>query len=404
MTQRFKEYLSKYQSRGFTCFSFKMDPCTYSEEKQKYIKGNLHCPKGWQNKSEFGEYKSSHNVLAIRLDSKLMVLDIDNVDDWKAFLLYHGHDISEFKDIPQDSTPNQGIHYYFKSNENFSKTMIKFLDLNGRKLDKDLLSGSTQMVFVEPSYLITQDHTKLTYNWKKSIIDNDLPPLPTWFENHLQSKKDTLLPKSQVETFKKLEQSHIDLFKSNLDNSIFQEAQYLLVPDQTRRYGITLPKGKAWHCFVCKRKHLKNSNRPFLYFSNDESLWYSCRGKGSCIKVISSDKFDLQIAKDKYEQGSPVFMEYLNGFLAKVTDLNNIWYCFRSCTKSAWIIRRKKDTRGALEHQSFTLKDEKLVQIFEYWIKQSSIYTFKTIVLDPSFVGDIPGEKLNLFKGFKATI
>ena len=242
---------------------------------------------------------------------------------------------------------------------------------------------------------------------EKKQLENDLPPLPTWFEKHLDSKKDTLLPKSlnqQFKSFPNLEQSHIDLFKSDSRfNPIFQKAQYSYIPDQTGRYVITLPKGKAWECIVCKRKHQKNSNRPFLYFSNDESLWYSCRGKGTCIKVISNDKFDLQIAKDKYEEGSPVFMEYLNRFLAKVTDLNNTFYCFRSCTKSPWIIRRKKDTREALEHQAFTLKDGKLVQIFEYWIKQSSINTFKTIVLDPSFVGDIPGDKLNLFKGFKAT-
>jgi hypothetical protein len=100
---------------------------------------------GWQKKNKFSEYKSSHNILAIRLDSKLMVLDIDNVDDWKAFLLYHGHDISEFEDIPHDSTRNHGIHYYFKSNQNFSKTMIKFLDLNGRKLDINIQQLTKQM-------------------------------------------------------------------------------------------------------------------------------------------------------------------------------------------------------------------------------------------------------------------
>lgn len=94
--------------------------------------------------------------------------------------------------------------------------MIKFLVLNGQKLDIDLLSWSNQMVFVEPGYLITQDRTKLTYIWRKSILNNDLPPLPSWLENHLYIKQDTLLPDSlnqQAETFKRPEQGHVDLFK-----------------------------------------------------------------------------------------------------------------------------------------------------------------------------------------------
>ena len=125
--ESFPDYLRDYREKGFTCFTFKMEPSVFNEGKQKHIKGKMHPPSKWQQSENFNHhcYQNDHNMLALRLDNFISI-DIDNIQHWELFLQVHGHSLNEFDNVPQDRTPNKGIHYMFATNQNVQKSRMKF--------------------------------------------------------------------------------------------------------------------------------------------------------------------------------------------------------------------------------------------------------------------------------------
>ena len=65
-------------------------------------------------------------MLALRLDNFISI-DIDSLEHWELLLQVHGHSVSEFENVPQDRTPNKGIHYMFAPNEEIQRSSIKQL-------------------------------------------------------------------------------------------------------------------------------------------------------------------------------------------------------------------------------------------------------------------------------------
>lgn len=127
------------------------------------------------------------------------------------------------------------------------------------------------------------------------------------------------------------------------------------------------------------------------------------------VPVGEDESLSIQKARDLFAKPRRL-LNYLNNYFAKVTDENTIWYCCRRRPCDPWIWRSKRSTLEALEHVGFVLnlgkgKKKKVTQIrlFDWWVRQFDITTFKRMVLDPSYVGDKPGEELNMFRGFQAT-
>jgi hypothetical protein len=270
--------------------------------------------------------------MALRLDQKMLVLDIDNMDHWKLFLANERRSIEDFKSIPQDVTPNGGIHYIFSSDDRFKKTKIKALNIKNddnklQKLEIDLLAGSDRMVFVEPSFLKTEDGSHLKYTWKKNITDDYLPDIPEWLALELQRSAldEKEKPQKKSKTRSSLKQEHIDLFKkSNIfDPTVFENATFCLESDSKGRFPIDLIKGISWDCTVCNKKHINNSNRPFLYFSDDKTLWYCCRGEGTSVIVSKLPKGIIGINPD-FDGGTQSFAELFSKSFLHISFILNI--------------------------------------------------------------------------------
>lgn len=71
----FKNYLKTYRNKGFTCFSFKMESSQYNLEKQKYVKGKINAPRGWQNKATFDDipYTTSRTIVLFNFIESLIL-------------------------------------------------------------------------------------------------------------------------------------------------------------------------------------------------------------------------------------------------------------------------------------------------------------------------------------------
>lgn len=121
-------------------------------------------------------------------------------------------------------------------------------------------------------------------------------------------------------------------------------------------------------------------------------------------ETISAKKAQAIFANGK---GADKLVQYLNNYFAKVTD-GAVWYCYRHTKKDPWLWRGKADTMNALEHLTFTywvsptMSSE--VNVFRWWCSKPTMRTYKRLVIDPSYIGEKPGEELNLFRGFKAKL
>lgn len=152
---------------------------------------------------------------------------------------------------------------------------------------------------------------------------------------------------------------------------------------------------------VLTQLNLKNSKNDET--ENDDDSDDSDDGKDVTDDGVT---YSNDVARSLFPKSAEL-LNYLNRHFAKVTDSETVWYCFRRRTTDAWIWRGKATTAQAVSHLGFTKRVGKKwlsVGVFDWWSKQYDITTFKNLVMDPSHVGDIAGEAVNLFRGFKAKL
>ncbi|KNC97210.1 uncharacterized protein SPPG_07597 [Spizellomyces punctatus DAOM BR117] len=101
-------------------------------------------------------------------------------------------------------------------------------------------------------------------------------------------------------------------------------------------------------------------------------------------------------------------IRYLNNFFTKITEEDTALYCYREKRSDPWICRTYKNTSSALSHLFLHSIDKNgkgvIISLFDQWAGSQRIITYKKVVFDPSYIGDIPFKEINLFKGFQATL
>ncbi|KAI9007408.1 hypothetical protein BC832DRAFT_539542 [Gaertneriomyces semiglobifer] len=141
----------------------------------------------------------------------------------------------------------------------------------------------------------------------------------------------------------------------------------------------------------------------------EEDPWAEYVNKPNDIHVDADKELSVQRAQEIFDKRPADLIGYLNHYFAKVTNETSVMYCYRDTPSEQWIIRKKNETRAAKDHYNIQVPDKRsrvktTVSLFSLWDKHPYMMTLKNIVMDPSFIGDKPHSKLNLFRGFQATL
>ncbi|KAI9090291.1 hypothetical protein DFS34DRAFT_143473 [Phlyctochytrium arcticum] len=282
------------------------------------------CPIGkWSNGSyifekDFKKREQADCNLSLIINDQYMVIDVDN----RAPSIKNKSDkysertgIEDFQELVEQNehlpstlsvtTPSGGKHYYFSLSGSDEEAQLKnwavCMTLNDKLIAVDVRKQGG-CIMCPPSKkkakLYTWDDTNLEYK-------KEMAPLPKWIlDNILTTMKKT--------------KKHFELqqFTANpVDNTIlndedvilFKESEYyqdhFQIDKSANRNNIFLITAtKPYECKVCKRKHVKNSNHPFLVRHNGV-LRFVCRsGKGNNV-VVDKDylamwnAFDDKVAK-----------------------------------------------------------------------------------------------------------
>ena len=121
--------------------------------------------------------------------------------------------------------------------------------------------------------------------------------------------------------------------------------------------------------------------------------------------VMPDEEFDLAKAARIYENcGRATFINYVNNYFCKITEDENALYGSRRTTTSRWLVRNESTFRSAYSHLNFaTKKDGKDICVsIRDCVHDPRIRRFRRIEFDPTHVGDLEGEYINKFRGFKA--
>ncbi len=122
------------------------------------------------------------------------------------------------------------------------------------------------------------------------------------------------------------------------------------------------------------------------------------------MELEPSEKISRKAAQKIYnQQGHKGLVAYCNNFFAKVTHELTSWYCYRDSPGDAWLIRCRSVTRESFDHLKIKRgKDLSPKCVFDMWLSEPDMLTYKHIVMNPRQIGDTPFGDLNLFHGFKA--
>ena len=120
-------------------------------------------------------------------------------------------------------------------------------------------------------------------------------------------------------------------------------------------------------------------------------------------EVEENECFDAEKAIELYDVGIDTFIFYMNHFFAKVTHEGTIWFIFRDTIKHQYLLRTEKITIAAYKEYKVLFEKRKM-SIIDVWSSCHGMKKFKHIIFDPSYIGSISDENLNLYTGLKAKI
>ena len=178
-------------------------PITVKQQKNKndVWKKKLIMPNGWQNYTLKQTHKitTKHNGLAMVTgkSSNIIVIDVDNREHWKQFLIDNKQ--KEPKTVKAKSGSG-GIHLYFKYNEGYKdiKSNTCCFDKN---YDIDIRTNGGCIIMPPTSYFNNNTDEQTSYKWLKSIATTEPLEFPKWMANLIQNKsKKTKKTKKVKET------------------------------------------------------------------------------------------------------------------------------------------------------------------------------------------------------------
>ncbi|TPX54301.1 hypothetical protein PhCBS80983_g05977 [Powellomyces hirtus] len=325
---------------------------------------------------------TTNPLLGILVSSDFIVIDIDNKPpavNGKTGMYSEQTGVSDFdtlvaqnEHLPMTlavSTPSGGKHLYFKRSGAAGEDQIKnwagCMTFNGK-----LIAVDTR---VKGGYFMCPPSRKGmgVYSWMEQDtlgMRTPLAPLPKWIlENilrtmdknkpHFWLQKDlhTISPVDNEE----IEGPHIALFKQS---EWYQPSFQFSKPDHLNRINVTATA--PYHCQICQRDHVKNSNHPFLV-NRQGTLRFICRAgrdssghgfwrdiKANCHPDEGS-RVSLSAMQQLYDKESrpanqPRLVAYLNNFLCFI-EISTPIYGHRHTVESPWVFQKSQETKALFD-------------------------------------------------------
>lgn len=237
-------------------------------------------------------------------------------------------------------TPSGGKHYYFtlcnREEETSLKNWQSCMTLEGKLIAIDIRKKGGY-VMAPPS-----SRNGLQYRWTTEIgFKAPMAPLPRWILQNICNtmKKHPKHFERQVYTCDPSANGDI----SNGDIELFKSSEYWqdcfsVTPSPNMSNVIRITARAPYHCDVCEREHVSNTNHPFLV-RNHGKLRFVCRPGKGFNKIIEADFARLLADFDRatrrlIETGdisdraiSELFNETLNGTVLS-TAKENVWLMF----------------------------------------------------------------------------
>lgn len=301
--------------------------------------------------------------LGLLVSSDYIVVDVDNkppaVKGGKHYSLETGLD--DFNRLCQleetlpvtltANTPSGGKHYYFaftgKPGETELKNWTACMTLNENLIAVDIrVKGG--YVMCSPSKKPTGKYTWATSNEYKV----EMAPLPNWILKNIldATKKNNTHFESQRFTKEPLLNFDLDTEDiTRFKKSEFWQDCFKISgqPDANNIYRITATK--PYDCAVCERRHVKNTNHPFLV-KNRNQLRFVCRpGAGNNV-VIEPDWIQI------WEDFNPVYNDIVRRL--DYTDHSIAEVLFQEI-KDTVIATAKMEVWMIYEQETGVLREEK---------------------------------------------
>lgn len=178
-----KAAIDNYNERGYVIFSIGI---SYAKNSKGEWKKNLQFPKGrWIDFTE-SNTDIKKNGLAMGTGEKngLIVIDIDDINDWKSFLKDNKQ--KDIKNIPIAKT-TKGLHYYFKYTEDLENVKSN-TNCFGKKYSIDIRSNGGCIILPPSSYYNGNTCGTSEYTWINSIFDTSLIEMPEWMKSILMKE------------------------------------------------------------------------------------------------------------------------------------------------------------------------------------------------------------------------
>jgi P4 family phage/plasmid primase-like protien len=259
------------------------------------ITGNIICEKG-VNKEHKRFYRSSYknvnsdncmeyvkesdNCIAIRpIDSGLIVLDIDDTNEWEEFK--EKNNITDPNTVSENT--RNGYHFYFKTNPDKQyKQNIKFQGNNFDIIYKTL-------IYMTPTKYTLLDDTVFKYNWVngKGIDDIDIMFVPEWLETLMDNETTDIIEKIEDLPLYKLNNTEIHGIKCFINQTYvipILDINQIYICLEYNNITISL---HTMFCHFVNRLHTSNHQYIIIDKYSIKQKCHACEGKYKEVKYIN---------------------------------------------------------------------------------------------------------------------
>lgn len=235
--------------------------------------------------------------LGLLVSDDYLVLDIDNKPPAahaksKTFSARTG--VDDFKTLCDQNeelpvtltvrTPSDGHHYYFKLRGEDCEELLKnwscCMNLDGKLIAVDIRKKG--------GYVNCPPSTKGVkgYKWTNGY-STEMAPLPKWILKNILETMTTHKPHFERQEYTSEPSLNTD-FKND-DVTMFKESQwyksFFQIGKPNTHNIINITVSEPYDCGICKRRHVKNSNHPFLVRNNGK-LRFVCRSGPGFNRLI----------------------------------------------------------------------------------------------------------------------
>lgn len=284
----------RYTEKGIITFSVNISQ-KYNENKGTYIK-NIKFPSGWQKSTINNAYfNNKYNGLAILTGktSNLIIIDIDNTDDWEKLL--EDNKKKEPK-TAKSKSGTKGFHLYFQYDEELGKIKSNSKSFN-KVYDIDVRSNGGCIIAPPTSYHNNNTDSKATYEWIVSIHDKKPAKLPIWLKKLLLSKNNV---KKELKEINKSQDSNkqLQVFnnKKKLEEIMTTEtSKYTLDYSDVKKLLFMIDKSRCdnYNDWINVGFVLRNSNDGYVGLYDEWSKQSSKYEVNKCFdkwKTFDNDK------------------------------------------------------------------------------------------------------------------